>query len=104
MDAGKLRTKITVQNCTVEDDFYDEPIWADLFVGWCKWVDLNSVELLTNDTTQGNCFAVVTMRSAKVDGTCRIKRNDEIWDVMGDPKHLENGRFIELRVRRKVAG
>lgn len=104
MQAGELRTKITLQEKTEPTGIYDEPTYKDFKTVYCKWADLNSVEMMKNESLQGYIYAVLTLRSIDIDSTFRVIKNGHAWDILGYPKELENGRFIEIKVQRAVVG
>jgi head-tail adaptor len=104
MHIGEMRTLITLQKKVKTSGVYAQAAYVDFAAVYCKWVELNSVEVLKNESLQGFYYAVVTMRGMKIDATFKVKKNGEIWTVLGPPKEIENGRFIEIKVQREVAG
>lgn len=105
MQAGELNTKIIIQQKTKGTGPYADSTYTDYKTVYAKWIDINSIEVLKSDTTQSYCYATVTIRKlAGLSATCKIKKNNSVWDIIGEPKVLENRAFIEFKVQKAVAG
>lgn len=103
LSAGALRTKIQLQKKTAPEGIYGEPTYTDYASVFASWKELNSVELLKNDSLQGYRYATVVTRMIEMDGTFRVLKDGESWEVLGYPKELRPG-WIEFKVQRAVAG
>jgi head-tail adaptor len=103
MQAGEFMTKITLQKRQPGSGVYAQPTYCDIMTVYSKWKDLNSVEMLKNESLQGYRYATVVIHQTQIDGTYRIIKDGEAWDMLGYPKELEPG-FIEFKVQKAVAG
>ncbi len=103
LNAGVLRTKIKLQKKSVGSGIYDEATYSDYAWVFSNWKELNSVEMLKDESLQGYRYATVVIREINIDGTYRIIKNNEEWDMLGYPRVLKPG-WIEFKVQRAVAG
>ena len=103
MQAGEFRTKITLQKKEPGSGVYAQSTYSDFATVYSKWKDLNSVELLKNESLQVNRYATVAIHQINIDGTYRIIKNGEEWEMLGYPRELEPG-FIEFKVQKAVTG
>lgn len=103
MKAGALRTKIKLQKKSEGSGIYDEVAYSDYGWVFANWKDLSSVEMLKNESLQGYRYATVVIREINIDGTYRIIKDNEEWDMLGYPRVLKPG-WIEIKVQRAVVG
>lgn len=103
MQIERLDTTIDVAKRINSTGVYGEPGYQVFATVQCRWTDLNSVELLKADATQGYCYATLKMRDlAGLSAACRVYRGEEEWDIIGAPKRVDT--FVEFKVQRAVAG
>lgn len=111
---GEMRTRITVKslNPGADDDGYKTDDWTTLLGGkvYCKWVGAHGNEVFESQRLNLGEVATITMRyTAAVNQRCRIwYENDDqdalhAWEIISVDDVEDRHRYLEIKVKRKVA-
>ena len=104
MQAGQLRSKITVQHLVQTVDPLANPVeeWQDLLVTWAAVEPVRSAEHVAGSSAPVYTITTTRFRLRYVDGiepTMRVLHNGRVYEIVGI---LDDGRRRELTLVTRV--
>jgi len=106
VNAGDLRTRITLQSPTItkDDGAAQVPGWANATTNptvWARWVNAHGQEMVSSEALQSSQRAVVTIRHrTDVLTTWRVLKDGAAWQIISlDPVQGRN-HWLEMVVER----
>ena len=114
INPGEFRQRIRIENTpvgddAVDDDGYREEEWKNVHpkggTYGCRWVNAHGRDVLDAKQLGLEELATLTMRyTERLTPTCRIFRGDDPrpYDVISIDNIREMGRYLEIKVQRKV--
>lgn len=114
--SGYLRTKIRIQSkvsVRKKGELESADSWIDIGADnpedirykFCQYIGSHGSEAIRQDALSGIQSATLRLRyDARVDNTCRVLINDEIWNITGIDNIRRLNHWMEISIQRRISG
>jgi SPP1 family predicted phage head-tail adaptor len=107
INAGELRTQITLQMPTIAKDAgaAQKPGWANATSNptvWARWINAHGQDVINGNALKSVQRAVVTLRHrADIKTTWRVLKDDgTYWEIVSIDEIQDRNRWVDLVVER----
>lgn len=107
INPGELRTPVTLQERTTATDAggFGSPTPSTIATVMAKWTGAHGTEAWTAQTLQAQRAATVLIRyRSDVDETCSLLKDGERYEIVSIDDIQARHEYLELKVRRMMAG
>jgi SPP1 family predicted phage head-tail adaptor len=107
INPGELRTSITLQERAVTPDAggFGVKSWSDIATVWARWENAHGSEAWTANTAGAEQAATALIRyRSDIDTTCAVLKGSDRYEIVSLDDIQERHEYIELKVKRMVAG